>query len=128
MMGSPASELERRLGEDQVEVSLSKGFWTAKYETTQGQWKRAVGDLPGEFTSDLPERDYLPVGNVNFAYAGAALGPTMAGQIGQHSDNDSSQIAATTTLAFASWLLNRSRQFSQSQCPPLRKFDRNTVD
>src|SRR5688572_14667910 len=41
-MGSPATELERRLGEDQVEVTLTKGFWMAKYEATQGQWKRVV--------------------------------------------------------------------------------------
>jgi formylglycine-generating enzyme required for sulfatase activity len=33
VMGSPASE-------DQVEVTLSKEFWTGKYEVTQGQWKR----------------------------------------------------------------------------------------
>lgn len=69
VMGSPASEPERRPGEDQVEVTLSKGFWTAKYETTQGQWKRIVGKLPGEFTAELPEGDDLPVGNVNFAEA-----------------------------------------------------------
>jgi sulfatase modifying factor 1 len=69
VMGSPASEPERRHGEDQVEVTLSKGFWTAKFETTQGQWKRIVGKLPGEFTAELPEGDDLPVGNVNFAEA-----------------------------------------------------------
>jgi sulfatase modifying factor 1 len=68
-MGSPPSELERRPGEDQVAVTLSRGFWTAKYETTQGQWKRVVGPLPGEPTAELPEGDELPVGNVNFAQA-----------------------------------------------------------
>src|SRR5262245_14083816 len=31
-MGSPRSEPERRPGEDQVEVTLTKGFWMAKYE------------------------------------------------------------------------------------------------
>ena len=40
MMGSPRGEPERRPGEDQVEVTLTKGFWMAKYEATQGQWKR----------------------------------------------------------------------------------------
>src|SRR5262245_29744923 len=39
-MGSPRDEPERRPGEDQVEVTLTKGFWMAKYETTQGDWKR----------------------------------------------------------------------------------------
>ncbi|MBX3357526.1 MAG: formylglycine-generating enzyme family protein [Phycisphaeraceae bacterium] len=71
MMGSPASEPERRSDEDHVEVTLSKGFWTAKCETTQGQWKHIVGKLPGRFTAELPEDDNLPVGNVNFAEAGA---------------------------------------------------------
>ena len=66
-MGSPPGEPERRPGEDQVEVVLSKGFWMARYEATQGDWKRAVGELPGELTAELPEGDDFPVGNVNFA-------------------------------------------------------------
>ena len=35
MMGSPPDEPERRPGEDQVEVTLTKGFWMGKYEVTQ---------------------------------------------------------------------------------------------
>lgn len=66
-MGSPPGEPERRPGEDQVEVTLTKGFWMAKFEATQGQWKRAMGKLPGELTAELPEGDDYPVGNVNFA-------------------------------------------------------------
>jgi formylglycine-generating enzyme required for sulfatase activity len=69
VMGSPPSEPERRSGEDQVEATLTKGFWMAKYETIQGQWKRVVGKLPGELTAELPEGDDYPVGNVNFAEA-----------------------------------------------------------
>lgn len=68
-MGSPRSEPERRSGEDQVPVTLSKGFWMAKFETTQGDWKRIVGKLPGDLTAELPEGDAYPVGNVNFAEA-----------------------------------------------------------
>ena len=67
IMGSPRSEPERRPGEDQVEVTLTKGFWMAKYEATQGQWKRVMGNLPGPLTAELPAGDDLPVGNVNFA-------------------------------------------------------------
>ena len=66
-MGSPPSEPERRPGEDQVEVTLTKGFWMAKYEATQGQWKRIIGALPGDLTAELPAGDDFPVGNVNFA-------------------------------------------------------------
>jgi formylglycine-generating enzyme required for sulfatase activity len=70
-MGSPGSEPERRPGEDQVDVTLTKGFWMAKYEATQGQWKRVIGELPGKLTAELPEGDDYPVGNVNFAEAEA---------------------------------------------------------
>src|SRR2546422_895865 len=45
-MGSPPDEPERRPDETQVEVTLTRGFWIGKYEMTQGQWKRVVGDFP----------------------------------------------------------------------------------
>jgi formylglycine-generating enzyme len=70
-MGSPRDEPERRPGENQVQVRLTKGFWMAKYEATQGQWKRAMGELPGPPTDELPAGDALPVGNVNFSEAEA---------------------------------------------------------
>src|SRR4051812_8725555 len=70
-MGSPPGEPERRPGEDQVQVTLTRGFWIGKYEVTQGDWKRVVGDLPGKLTAELPEGDDYPVGNVNFAEAEA---------------------------------------------------------
>jgi len=69
VMGSPRQEPERRPEENQVEVRLSKGFWTAKYEATQGQWRSLSGDLPGPLTAQLPEGNRFPVGNVNFAEA-----------------------------------------------------------
>jgi sulfatase modifying factor 1 len=71
IMGSPREEPERRPGEDQVEVTLTKGFWMAKYEATQGDWKRVMSRLPGPLTVELPEGDDFPVGNVNFAEAEA---------------------------------------------------------
>src|SRR6266851_6503544 len=71
IMGSPPDEPERRQGEDQVEVTLTKGFWMGKYEATQGQWKRVIGKLPGPLTAELPDGDDYPVGNVNFAEAEA---------------------------------------------------------
>jgi sulfatase modifying factor 1 len=69
IMGSPPNEPERRPDETQVEVTLTKGFWIAKYETTQGQWKDALEKLPGPPTKELPADDALPVGNLNFAEA-----------------------------------------------------------
>ncbi len=71
LMGSPSGEPERRPGEDQVEVTLSTGFWMGKYETTQREWKRVIGKLPGELTAELPDGDDYPVGNINFAEAEA---------------------------------------------------------
>jgi formylglycine-generating enzyme required for sulfatase activity len=69
MMGSPRGEPERRPDEDQVEMTLTKGFWTGKYEVTQGQWKRVIGKLPGELTPGGGEGDDFPVYNVNHAEA-----------------------------------------------------------
>ncbi len=69
VMGSPPSEPERRPSEDQVAVTLTKGFWAGKYEVTQGQWKRVMGAVPGELTAG--EGDDFPVYNVNFAAAEA---------------------------------------------------------
>jgi sulfatase modifying factor 1 len=66
VMGSPASERERRSGEDQVMVTLTRGFWTARFETTQGDWQRIVGALPGPLTTELPAGPDYPVGNVTF--------------------------------------------------------------
>ena len=69
LMGSPPGEPDRRPDEGQVEVTLTRGFWMAKYEATQGQWTRIAGTLPGPLTAALPAGDDFPVGNVNFAEA-----------------------------------------------------------
>ncbi len=67
LMGSPADEVGRRADEAQVEVTLSKGFWTGKFEVTQGQWKREMGAIPGELNAG--EGDDFPVYWVNFIEA-----------------------------------------------------------
>jgi formylglycine-generating enzyme required for sulfatase activity len=69
LMGSPASESGHRADEEQVDVTLTRGFWMARCETTQGEWTRIAGALPGPLTPELPAGDDLPVGNVNFAEA-----------------------------------------------------------
>ncbi len=68
-MGSPPNEPERRPGENQVEVTLTRGFWMAELEATQGDWRSVMGALPGPLTVELPAGDDYPVGNVNFAEA-----------------------------------------------------------
>lgn len=68
-MGSPKDEPERRPGEDQVAVTLSRGFWIGKYEVTQGQWQQTMKSLPAEL--DKGEGETFPIYNVNFADAEA---------------------------------------------------------
>jgi formylglycine-generating enzyme required for sulfatase activity len=46
LMGSPESEEGRYSDEDQVEVTISKGFWIAKTEVTQEQWQALMGSNP----------------------------------------------------------------------------------
>ena len=46
VMGSPPEEIGHRADEAQVQVTLSKGFWTGKIEVTQGQWARVAGAYP----------------------------------------------------------------------------------
>jgi formylglycine-generating enzyme len=67
LMGSPPSESERRPDETQVEVTLTKGFWTGQCEVTQGQWKRVVGEFPGK--QPTGEGDDFPVVEVDYAEA-----------------------------------------------------------
>jgi formylglycine-generating enzyme len=66
-MGSPPDEPERRPGEDQVDVTLTRGFWAGRDEVTQGQWRRFVGALPGPTTAG--EGDDYPLYAVSFAEA-----------------------------------------------------------
>ncbi|MFO0949380.1 MAG: formylglycine-generating enzyme family protein [Planctomycetota bacterium] len=67
VMGSRREEPERRPGEVQVQATISHGFWMGKYEVTQGDWRRVVGDLPGELTAGAGDR--FPVYAMNFSEA-----------------------------------------------------------
>ncbi len=42
-MGSPKNERDRRSDEDQVDVTLTRGFWMMKTEVTQGLWQAVMG-------------------------------------------------------------------------------------
>jgi formylglycine-generating enzyme required for sulfatase activity len=55
VMGSPVSEEDRGNDENQVKVTLSKGFWMAKTEVTQAHWQAVMGANPSHFKgSTLP--------------------------------------------------------------------------
>src|SRR5439155_1172865 len=42
-MGSPKDEKDRGFNEDQVSVTISRGFWLGKYELTQAEWEKIMG-------------------------------------------------------------------------------------
>lgn len=66
-MGSPAEETGRRFDEAQVPVTISRGFWTGKFEVTQGEWRRVMGDLPARKPSaEFGQGDDFPVYWVSF--------------------------------------------------------------
>jgi formylglycine-generating enzyme required for sulfatase activity len=55
LMGSPEDEADRNDDETQHRVTLTRGFWMAKKETTQGQWESLTGENPSYFNGvDLP--------------------------------------------------------------------------
>ena len=71
-MGSPPAERGRRPDEAQVEVTLTRGFWTAKREATQGQWNRLIGGFPDRLPSaEFGEGDDFPAYWINFDEAEA---------------------------------------------------------
>ena len=47
-MGSPATEKGRYDDENQVRVTISKGFWMGKTEVTQAQWLAVMGSNPSD--------------------------------------------------------------------------------
>jgi formylglycine-generating enzyme required for sulfatase activity len=59
-MGSPESESGRNNGEDQVDVTLTKGFWLGKYEVTQSEWKRVMATDPWKDQKFTKEGDDFP--------------------------------------------------------------------
>ena len=69
-MGSPPNEPGRRGDENPVDVTLSRGFWMAKFEATQGQWLRVLGRAPSPApTVEFGLGDDVPIYWVNFPAA-----------------------------------------------------------
>ncbi len=56
LMGSPESEEGREDDEKQHRVTLTKGFWMAKTECTQGQWESLMGT---DVTAQKAKGNYL---------------------------------------------------------------------
>jgi len=64
MMGSPKSEEGRGEGENQVSVRITNGFWMARTECTQKQWRAVMDSDPSNFKGDD-----LPVEQVSWENA-----------------------------------------------------------
>lgn len=55
VMGSPHAEGGRNDDEDQVKVTLTRGYWMGKYQVTQAQWQAVMGANPSLFKgANLP--------------------------------------------------------------------------
>ena len=48
-MGSPETEPRRGTDENEVSVTLTKGFWLGETEVTQGEWQKVMGTNPSAF-------------------------------------------------------------------------------
>ena len=57
MMGSPETEKDRGTDENQVEVTLTQGYWLGKYEVTQAEYERVMGKNPGAFSATGTSKD-----------------------------------------------------------------------
>ncbi len=69
-MGSSSDEKGRFVWEGPVHEACVDGFWIGKYEVTQKQWKRIMGDNPSGFKKG----DQYPVENVSWNDAQKFLG------------------------------------------------------
>lgn len=61
VMGSPSEEVNRSKAEEQVQVSLTQGFWIGKYEVTQDEWIRVIGTTLQE--QDAKDGEIDAIGN-----------------------------------------------------------------
>ena len=72
-MGSPANELGRAATENEVAVTLTRGFHIGVFEITQQQWYNVMGTRPAFYTNIL-YRDTRPVEQLSYdALRGTSL-------------------------------------------------------
>jgi formylglycine-generating enzyme required for sulfatase activity len=65
-MGSPKGEKDRDVDEDQVEVTLTKGFWLGQHEVTQAEWQRVMQTTPWRDQKNVKEGDDYPATYVSW--------------------------------------------------------------
>lgn len=65
-MGSPISEIGRQENEDQVDVTLTNGFWLGQTEVTQELWENVMGTNPWSESEDIKVGATYPAANVSW--------------------------------------------------------------
>lgn len=65
-MGSPKNEPMRGTDEDQVDVTLTRGFWIGKYEVTQKQWRETLQTEPWRNHDGVKEGPDFPASWVSW--------------------------------------------------------------
>jgi sulfatase modifying factor 1 len=125
LMGSPESEEGRSADEKVHKVILTQGFWMARTETTQKQWKAVMGG--GNNPSEWSGLTDLPVENVHW---GDAIG--FCARINQKFDGDlpegfkftlpteaqweyACRAGTTTPFSFGATLTSRQANFDGSE-------------
>jgi formylglycine-generating enzyme required for sulfatase activity len=68
-MGSPEDEKDRSDDENEVPVTLTKGFWLGREEVTQAEWHRLMQTTPWIGKKDVKEGDSYPATFVNWGEA-----------------------------------------------------------
>ncbi|MBO7448129.1 formylglycine-generating enzyme family protein, partial [bacterium] len=63
-MGSPEDELGRYKDEVRHDVTLTKDFYIAVFQTTQKQYETIIGSNPSEYTGDLRPVDSVPYNTI----------------------------------------------------------------
>ena len=67
-MGSPTTDNNRDSDEGpQHSVALSKGFWIGRFEVTQGEWQRVMGQDPLKVRGTLNDKDWVDIWFVRLA-------------------------------------------------------------
>jgi formylglycine-generating enzyme required for sulfatase activity len=65
-MGSPKDEKDRRKDEDQVHVTLTKGFWLGQHEVTQSEWQHVMQTTPWRSANNVKEGNDIPATYVSW--------------------------------------------------------------
>jgi formylglycine-generating enzyme required for sulfatase activity len=65
-MGSPKNEKGRDDDENQMPVTLSKGFWLGQHEVTQSEWERVMQTTPWRGNDHVRRGDDYPAASVSW--------------------------------------------------------------